>query len=293
MLSILIPIHNYNVLPLVEELHQQCTKCLIDFEILCQDDASNSPLNVHNEKVNLLPHCHFKSLEKNVAHRENRNQLAKQAKYPYLLFIDGDSIIVSGNYISNYIQDLKDFDIVYGGRIHSENCPSDNQKLRWKYGKHIEDKLAEDRKKSIYQSLLFNNTIIRKDLFEKVKFDENLKKYGHDDTQLAYQMSLLQVKVNHIDNQILHGDIDKNKKYLKKTEESLENLIVFEKEQLIDINFISILKFHVFLKKFKLDLPISFFFRLLKPLLTHNLLGKNPSLLLFNIYRLGYLCSLN
>lgn len=292
MLSILIPIYNYNVLPLVEELNRQCTECSIDFEILCQDDASGSPLNSYNEKVNLLPHCHFKILQENVAHRENRNLLAKQAKYRYLLFIDGDSIIISDRYIRNYMEHLNDFDIVYGGRTHPENCPSDKQKLRWKYGKHIEDKLAADRKKSVYQSLLFNNTIIRKDLFEKVKFDENLKKYGHDDTQLSYQMSLLKVKVNHIDNQVLHGDIDENKKYLDKTKESLENLIFFEKHRIVDVNFISILKFHAFLKKLKLDIPISFFFGLLKPVLTHNLVGQNPNLLVFNMYRLGYLCSL-
>ena len=44
MLSILIPIYNYNSYPLVQELHKQCLESDIDFEILCQDDASNSEL---------------------------------------------------------------------------------------------------------------------------------------------------------------------------------------------------------------------------------------------------------
>jgi glycosyltransferase involved in cell wall biosynthesis len=41
MLSILIPIYNYNAYPLVKELHSQCLEATIDFEIFCIDDASN------------------------------------------------------------------------------------------------------------------------------------------------------------------------------------------------------------------------------------------------------------
>ena len=51
MLSILIPIYNYNAYPLVLELHKQCLECEIEFEIICQDDASGSDLNIENEKI--------------------------------------------------------------------------------------------------------------------------------------------------------------------------------------------------------------------------------------------------
>ena len=52
MLSILITIYHYNLLPLVKEIHQQCVDLEIDFEILTQDDASNSIHNLENEKIN-------------------------------------------------------------------------------------------------------------------------------------------------------------------------------------------------------------------------------------------------
>ena len=139
MLSILIPVYNYNVYPLVLELQKQCINCGIVFEILCQDDASQSSLNAFNENINALSDCSFVSLKKNLAHRENRNSLAEQAKFEYLLFVDGDSIIIRDDYINKFISNLYDFDVVYGGRLHPENCPSDNQKLRRKYGKFIED----------------------------------------------------------------------------------------------------------------------------------------------------------
>ncbi len=293
MLSILVPIYNYNVYPLVVALHKQCTDCEIAFEILCQDDASNSSVNALNEKVNALSNCSFISLKENVAHRENRNSLANQAKFDYLLFIDGDSIIIHEHYIKKYIDNLLDFDVIYGGRLHPEKCPSNNQKLRWKYGKFIEDKEVKDRKKKPYQSLLFNNTVIKKNCFNKVKFDKNIKKYGHDDTQLSYQLSLLKSKVNHIENPVEHGDIDTNLVYLNKTKESLENLISLYEEEKIDVKFVRLIQLYHFLKKTKTTFIISKIHSVFEKYVVQNLTGNHPNLFLFNWYRVGYLCSIN
>ena len=291
MLSILIPVYNYNIYPLALELQKQCIECGIVFEILCQDDASQSILNEFNENVNALSNCSFVSLKKNLAHRENRNSLAEQAKFEYLLFVDGDSIIIRDDYINKFISNLYDFDVVYGGRLHPENCPSKNQKLRWKYGRFIEDKSAENRKKKPYPSVLFNNTIIKKECFNQVKFDTHLKKYGHDDTQVSYQLSLLQAKVNHIENVVEHGDIDINSVYLKKTKESLENLIVLYEAKKIDVAFVKMLRLYDFLRKTKSTFIIAKIHFVLERALVRNLIGNNPNLLLFNWFRIGYLCS--
>lgn len=293
MLSILIPIYNYNSYPLVQELHKQCVECKVDFEILCQDDASQSNLNKVNESINLLSNCSFISLKKNIAHRENRNSLAERAKYHYLLFIDGDSIIISKNYIQKYLANVFDYDVVYGGRMHPEICPSSAQKLRWKYGRFIEDKSANDRKKNPYQSLLFNNTIIKKECFDKVKFDKTIKKYGHDDTQLSYELSLLKVSVNQIENPVEHGDIDTNLVYYNKTKESLENLVTLYHESKIDSRFVKIIHFCTFLKTIKATWIISKIYALLQHIIYQNLTGKNPNLLVYNFFRVGYLCKLN
>ena len=293
MLSILVPIYNYNVYPLVVALHKQCTDCGIAFEILCQDDASNSSANTMNEKVNTLSNCSFIALKENLAHRENRNSLAAKAQFDYLLFIDGDSIIIDDQYIKKYIDNLLDFDIVYGGRLHPEKCPSDNQKLRWKYGKFIEDKSAANRKKTPFQSLLFNNTVIKKACFNKVKFDTDIKKYGHDDTQLSYQLSLLHSKVNHIENPVEHGDIDTNLVYLNKTKGSLENLKLLYEEEKIDLEFVRMIQLYHFLKSTKITFIISKIHSFFEKQVVQNLTGKNPNLFLFNWFRVGYLCSLN
>lgn len=292
MLSILIPIYNYNVYPLALELHKQCLESGIEFEILCQDDASGSNFNLINENINSLSCSSFKTLQKNIAHRENRNSLANQAKYDYLLFIDGDSNIINANYIINYLENIQNYDIVYGGRIHPEICPSEKQKLRWKYGKFVEDKTTENRKKTPFQSLLFNNTLIKKDCFNKVKFDLFLKKYGHDDTQISYQLSLLKVKVNHINNPIEHGDIDTNSLFLLKMKNSLENLKYLYEEKKIDKNFSKLISLLLLVNKLKLTYFISKFYLLFEKPIFKQLEGNNPSLIVFNLFRIGYLCSL-
>ena len=292
MLSILIPIYNHNAYNLVKQLNEQCISCGIEYEIICQDDASNSPLNVFNEEINQLPNCSFISLKQNVAHRQNRNLLAEKSQYNWLLFIDGDSRIIKPDYIQKHIENTFDFQVVYGGRIHPEVCPSQQQKLRWKYGKYIEDKIALDRLKKPYECLLFNNTLILKSEFNKVKFDTNITLYGHDDTQFSYELSKIKSKVNHIENPILHDDIDKNETYLSKTEESLQSILILYSMNKVNSNFVSILKLYVFLKKTKLIYFVQFGFKFLKNNIRTQILSENPSLTLFNMYRIGYLCSL-
>jgi hypothetical protein len=293
MLSILIPIYNYNAYPLVLELHKQCLECGIDFEILCQDDASNSELNLENEKINSLSNCYFTELKINIAHRQNRNFLANKAQYENLLFIDGDSIIIRNNYILSYISCLTNFDIVYGGRLHPELCPSNNQKLRWKYGKFIEDKTVEKRNLAPFQSLLFNNTVIKKDCFDKVKFDSHLTKYGHDDTQLSCQLNQLNLKLKHIDNPVEHGDIDSNVAYIKKSKSSLENLIVLFEDGKINKDFSRLISLLLVLNSFNLTFLISKFYNKIEDSLIKNLESDNPNLLFYNVFRIGYLCKVS
>jgi len=292
MLSILIPIYNHNTYNLVSQLNGQCLNFGIKFEIICQDDASNSILNKFNEEINQLLNCSFVSLKENVAHRKNRNLLAEKAKYDWLLFIDGDSKIIQEDFIQKYIDNTKDFQVIYGGRIHPEICPSNAQKLRWKYGRNIEDKTALERQKKPFKSLLFNNTLILKSEFNKVKFDPEITLYGHDDTQFSYDLSKIKSKINHINNPILHDDIDANKKYLDKTKESLKSLLVLYTSNKISPEFVSILKLYVFFKKTGLIYLVQFGFKMFKNVFRKQILSNKPSLMVFNIYRIGFLCSL-
>ena len=92
MLSVLIPVYNYDVTELVNELHKQLTTSEVDFELKIFDDGSKSDINKVNHKLNQLEKVQFKELPKNVGLSNNRNYLASSSQYNYLLFLDGDSL---------------------------------------------------------------------------------------------------------------------------------------------------------------------------------------------------------
>ena len=141
--------------------------------------------------------------------------------------------------------------------------------------------------------MLFNNTVIKKTSFDKVKFDSHLTKYGHDDTQLSYQLSQFNLKLKHIDNPVEHGDIDSNKEYISKSKSSLENLVVLYDDGKINTDFSRLISLLLLLNKLKLTYLISVFFRISEGFLYKNLEGNNPNLLVYNFFRIGYLCKIN
>ena len=293
MLSILIPTYNYNVFPLIHELESQALKADIVFEIICVDDGSFSILNEENQKINSLTNCTFIENKKNIGLSNNRNELSKKSQYRYLLFIDGDSEIISKDYINRYLTAIEhNIDVVYGGRIHPETMET-NRELRWKYGKYREDLTSNQRIKNIYKSVLFNNTLIKKSVFNKIGFEKTITRYGHEDTIFAYCLSKEKASIKHIDNPVLHGDVDFNEVFIDKTHKALENLNFIYQKRLIEQKFVTFLQLFVKLKKLKLNYFFAFINKTFHAFFVRNLTSNHPSLLIFDLFRLSYFCHIN
>ena len=263
------------------------------YEIIVMDDCSTDTLSIEkNKEINSFPNCRFMQQPNNVGLAENRNTLAREAQYENLLFIDGDGIVISDKYLLDYIKNAVDADIVYGGRRHPETVNDDSQQLRWKYGRLVEDTTASQRNTAIYQKLLFNNTLLKKHCFDKITFDPELRKYGHEDTLFAYEVSLLKLKVKHIDNPVEHGDIDQAAIFLKKIKMGLVNIVSLYRQGKIDPDFVKMLSIYQKFEKTGLKILARIFYKLFEKVVFRNLTSGNPSLFLFNLYRLGYICSL-
>jgi len=293
MLSILIPTYNYNVFPLAKSLEKIAVDLQVPFEIICRDDGSNSALNKENQNINQLTNCRFIEAETNKGLSTNRNEMADASLYEYLLFIDGDSVLIDGNYLKNYVEALKDNpDVVYGGRVHPDKVEA-KRKLRWKYGIQHEDTKASERRKNKYAATLFNNTVIKKDIFNTIYFEKDISEYGHEDTLFAYQLNLTKANIIHIDNPVLHGDVDYNYVFFRKTHNSIKNLNYIYTKNIIDPDFVKFLKVFSKLKKHKLHYVFSLVHKILYPLFSINLKSNQPSLLVFNLFRLTYFCHIN
>ena len=293
MLSILIPTYNYEVYELVKVLNKQAQDAKIEFEIIVLDDGSQK-FQTENNKINEFQFCTYEILKVNIGRSAIRNLLAKKAAFDNLLFLDSDTIPIDTDFISNYLlQITKQKKIVSGGILYPELKPKKNQLLRWKYGNSREALSVKVRNESPYLRLLTLNFMIQKSVFEKVSFNEKIPNLRHEDTLFSYNLKQQNILVEHIENPVYHNGLDDFEVALKKENESLIALKYLVENQLIPYDYISLSKLFYTLKKIKLIFLLKVFYKTTKPILLKNLASKNPSLFIFDLYRLGYFSSLN
>lgn len=293
MLSILIPTYNYNVYPLVLELYNQSSKLQIDFEIIVIDDGSKSELNIENENINSLPNSFFKILENNIGRSAIRNLLAKESKYENLLFLDADTIPINKDFVENYTSHINiDEKVIYGGIIYQNDKPEKKKLLRWVYGIKREALSLKKRKKNPYICFLTLNFLIKKSIFKKVKFNESIENLRHEDTLFSYDLGKNKIKIVHIKNPVCHLGLETSLIFIKKSEEALIGLNNLINSQYINYKYTKISSYYVKIKTCRLKKIVAFTFRVTKPILLKQLLSNNPSLVIFDLYRLGYLCTI-
>jgi glycosyltransferase involved in cell wall biosynthesis len=298
MLSILIPVYNYNAVNLVHQLHKQAIQTGIPFEILLLDDNSDDTCKCKRDNLILrnLSNITLFELPTKAGRAIARNYLAGQAQYDYLLFIDCDSEPVDDFFIKRYVAYCRYKEIVVcGGTAYKRQKPNRNAYLRWIYGMKCETKSAKQRSKSSNTKFSAFNFLISKELFLSIRFNELLRNYGHEDTLFGLELQKRNYTIVHIDNPLYHIGIDSNEVYLEKTRQGVENLKILleqytNKNKLI--KNIRLLKYYIFLEKTRMTFVVFFLFRLFRKPMLANFNSRHPNLTLFNLYKLGYLCSL-
>ena len=85
MISILIPLYNYNVFPLVEVLFNQAEQLSTPYEIIIFDDASTITFE-ENRKITKFKNTSYEVSKKNIGRTAARDYLGNKAAYDWLLF---------------------------------------------------------------------------------------------------------------------------------------------------------------------------------------------------------------
>ena len=292
MISVLIPIYNFNVAKLVKDLHAQLNYTNAVFEIILGDDASTQPFN--NEKLTELQNVTYFSLSENIGRAKMRNLLVEKANYPFLLFMDCDAAVSSSLYINNYIVEISRNRApvcIIGGVAYRKQKPNPKYYLRWYYGKKREATNADIRNLKPYKSFTSFNTIFSKSIFESVKFDESFSTYGNEDTFFGNQLRNANIPVIHINNPLYHDGLDTNEDYLSKVETSIDNLIFLLHSNKIDANFIDenrLLATYFRCKMLKIIFLLKFFYNRFLPKIKRKIL-KTHSIFWLDVYKLGHL----
>lgn len=295
MISILIPTYNYDVTKLVTDLHKQAIKEVDEFEIIVMEDGK-TPATPINSYIGRLSNCHHMVLEQNIGRSAIRNKLASIAKYEHLLFMDCDAQICSKDYISKYLHFCKEECVVIGGTAYDPDESNPDYSLRLKYGRARESMNAYERSKNRkIQNFATFNFLISKSLFKKVKFDETIKGYGHEDTLFGHELHELGIVFNHIQNPLIHKGLDNNSTYLKKTKEASINLLKLYQTGRYPFlqNESKLLSTFLYLKKLGLTSLISILFSISEGHITSQLCSSQPSLRLYDLYKLMILCKMS
>lgn len=291
MLSVLLPVYNFDIRPLVAELDEQCRRSGKVYEILCFDDASEPEYHRLNSKVVQLEGVQYHRFEENIGRAAIRNRLAEGAKYEYLLFLDCDSKVIKDNFIADYLQSASADQVLCGGREYEEEPPEDlKYYFHWKYGTRREVRSARERNKKPHSGFMSNNFLVPKKIMLKIPFDDSLKQYGHEDTLWGQELQQSNIQIHHIENPILHIGLDATPHFINKTQAALKNLVQLQDAgKAIHIKINSIAKLT---RIFGLNRLSRLVGNGVMRRMEENFSSSRPSLNLFDIYRLIYLSRL-
>lgn len=292
MISVLIPIFNYNTTTLVASIHQQLELLPINYEIICICDASTNFLS-ENESINCYSNTQLVSLKNNIGRSKIRNLLVEKSNYNWLLFIDADVFPESKLFIKTYLDLIKKYNtqVYCGGLIYKQEKPKREKVLRWVYGKKREEISVKRRKERPYQFVTGANILIHKTIFNSIKFNDIIVNYGYEDVVFIEDLKLNLIEVNHIKNPVFHLGIENNLSFLNKTKEGLENLYFLNSKNILKGDNLKLLRTFRMLKRLRLTWFVVLFFNTFKKLLEYNFLSGKPSLLLFDIYKIGFFCT--
>ncbi|MEL6133604.1 MAG: glycosyltransferase family 2 protein [Bacteroidota bacterium] len=289
MLSICIPIYNFDVKALAEALHKQLPT---EAEIIFIDDASTPHFRALNQ-----PHCEavgsYIQLTQNIGRAQIRNRFLAFAQHDWLLFLDCDSLIAVPNFLYKYVQIIQSGfrGVICGGRSYGTKPPDPQQSLRWTYGVSLESQSAPTRSQRPYASFMTNNFVVLKEVLEQIPFEEKLTTYGHEDTLFGVELEQAQIPIIHIENAILNGDIETNEIFVQKTEVGIANLhriirLIEDPQRFIER--VNLLRFNQRLQKSGLEFLIWGVYRLVRKMLRKRLIQGPPSMRLFSFYKWGY-----
>jgi glycosyltransferase involved in cell wall biosynthesis len=295
-ISLLIPVFDYDIVALVHSMKSALGKVPEFCEILIGDDGSSPE---YTEKYRSLEDNDVKviSSEKNIGRAAIRNRLALEAKGDYILFIDADAMLpgTAEAYISKWIPMIKLSRVLSGGVLYHESAPGDPDKLlRWKYGRSKEQLKAAERNKHPHAGFSTFNVLIDKSVFSKIRFNEELKQYGHEDTLMGYQLKKAGIEILHIDNGLVHEGLESNKDFLNKTKLGIENLSklydnVTDKKSFSDT--VKILRVYNRLRFFRITKILAGIFIRYRDRMEIRLDSSNISLRLFGFYKICMFCT--
>lgn len=273
-------------------------KLPIAFEIVLIDDASAPSFQSQYIELSLLPYLRLNRLQHNIGRAAIRNRLAREAQYPFLLFLDGDMTVVRDEFLAAYWLRRTEGGVTVGGLSYAKRVPDDPAlRLHWFIGSQREVRSVVERRHRPYHSFLSSSFLIDAGIFDRLRFDERLSGYGHEDTRFGLELERLGIPIDHIDNPIRHDGLEPANVFLLKSRHAIENLnrlldLLDDRAAARLVERIKLLRYaRPLLASRWLRSAFLHIYRQWKPKIVDRLTGPSPTLRDFDVYKLGELLS--
>ena len=289
-ISALIPTRNDICLPLVESLVESAGRAgLEEFEVVVVDDGSDmEEVKSANKAVGGLPGCRYVEIGRNVGRGAARNRLAGLARYGRLLFLDADNGICDKDFIGRYAAAVGE--VVCGGVAVPDRLPGMEGNLRYAYERSVSNgRTAEARSKRPYCNFTTANFMISRELFGKMPFDECLRSYGYEDVLMGKRLEDAGAVLSHIANPVVFTVFEPNGVFVSKTIQALDNLYAIR--DVIGIHS-KLLNYCRAMSRIGAARAAYSALSLFKGRMQRNIEGGNPSVAVFQFYKLYRLLGL-
>ncbi len=227
-LSILIPVYNWDVRPLLQRLHGQCIG--LDgkegIEIIVMDDGSSEKFDTAS-MAEQLSQVIYEELSVNRGRVAVRNALLDKAKGEYVLFCDADMLPDHDDFLQVYFDQAKaGCEVVCGGISYLQSRTDEGVYSFYMYkSKKTEALSAEKRNATPWRYLFTSNIMLRRDILDLIRFDSRFKGYGFEDIEWAIRLSEAHT-IKHVDNTCSHmGVLTKQQVYIN-MRDSIENYVL-------------------------------------------------------------------
>ena len=285
MISIAIPVYNYDISHLLDVLEKQISKENFSVEIIIIDDCSTNEIIKASNKIRAKQHLYAEN-DINYGRVATRLALATKAHYDWILFMDADVIPLKSDFISSFSKEIRlNYDLIFGGIMYTEKLDHPEHSLRWSYGKKSEAKSYIERKNLPYSSIISQHFCIRKSIAVSIFSEMDINAYGMD-ILFTYLFEKHKVNVLHMDNPTIHLGLEKNEEYLEKTIKGLETTYQLERQGLIPINYRPVQQKSLLLNKLYLSRLFLSAFSVFIKSIEDNLKTVKPNLTLFGLYKL-------
>lgn len=218
----------YNLAPeeTITRLVRQIVRHREDIGIRIWDDGSDPGHRRELQKLKNtflnLPFVVWKWGAFNVGRAAMRQRILESAEEGWNICLDGD-MIPDENFVSEAKIQLTDPAVIYSGHhYYDPKPPPADFLLHWHYGRQREIQARRHHPQRHFTTGIF---AYHRSMTERISFDKSLTGYGHEDTIFGWQLEQKAVPVQIIPLNARHAGLEENRRFLRKQEESVRNLV--------------------------------------------------------------------